>query len=145
MREINKIIIHCSATPEGREHDVHDIRDWHLKRGWKNIGYHYVIKLDGTTQVGRPVRQQGAHAYGHNADSIGICYIGGMTKGGKKAKDTRTKAQKVAMEQLVCALVERFGDHVQVIGHNEVSAKACPSFDVSEDFSQYRATTDITE
>lgn len=145
MREINKIIIHCSATPEGREHDVEDIRAWHKARGWKNVGYHYVIKLDGTIQVGRNLRQQGAHAYGHNADSIGICYIGGMTKGGKKAKDTRTKAQKQAMAQLVWKLNEEFGGNLEVIGHNEVSNKACPSFDVSEDFSQYRSTTDISE
>jgi len=145
MREINKIIIHCSATPEGREHDVEDIRAWHKARGWKNVGYHYVIKLDGTIQVGRNLRQQGAHAYGHNADSIGICYIGGMTKGGKKAKDTRTKAQKQSMAQLVWQLNEEFGGNLEVIGHNEVSNKACPSFDVSEDFSQYRSTTDISE
>ena len=87
MRKINKIILHCSATPEGREHNVEDIRRWHLRRGFSDIGYHYLIHLDGTIEVGRPIEKRGAHCSGQNRNSIGICYVGGMDKEMKKAKD----------------------------------------------------------
>ena len=74
MRHINEIIIHCSATPEGRDYTVADIDRWHKARGWRGIGYHYVIYRDGSVHAGRPVEQIGAHCTGHNANSIGICY-----------------------------------------------------------------------
>ena len=94
MRKINKIIIHCTATPENRPHDVADITRWHLARGFNTIGYHYLIHIDGRIEKGRPIEKQGAHCSGQNRNSIGICYVGGMTKDMKKAKDTRTKEQK---------------------------------------------------
>ena len=144
-RDIDKIIIHCTATPEGREHDVEDIRGWHLNRGWSDIGYHYLIKLDGTVQVGRPLTRIGAHTKGQNTNSIGIAYVGGLTKGGKKAKDTRTAAQKQSMAILVWTLNDLLGGELTVHGHREFANKACPSFDVSEDFSEYRPTTDTEE
>ena len=74
MRKVTKIIIHCSATFEGQDFDVNDITDWHISKGWKNCGYHYVIKLDGTVQEGRPLEEVGAHAKNHNRNSVGICY-----------------------------------------------------------------------
>lgn len=134
MREINSIIIHCSATPEGKDFTVQDIDRWHRQRGWKCIGYHYVIYRDGSVHEGRPVEQIGAHTVGHNAESIGICYIGGVDAEGKP-KDTRTPQQKEAMAKLVAELRRKHnisGQHIY--GHCEFAAKACPCFDVKKEF-----------
>lgn len=135
MRKITKIIIHCAATPEGKDYTVEQIRNWHVKgRGWKDIGYHYVIYRDGSVHNGRPVEQIGAHTSGQNANSIGICYIGGITNDGKKTpKDTRTPAQKLALVQLIKKLKELYGGTITIHGHNEFANKACPSFKVKED------------
>ena len=95
MRQITKIIVHCTATPEGREVDVDEIRRWHVdERGWSDVGYHFHIKLDGELQEARPIERTGAHCSGQNYCSIGISYAGGMTKDMKEPKDTRTQAQK---------------------------------------------------
>lgn len=131
MRPIDSIIIHCSATPEGKHFTAADIRRWHKAQGWSDIGYHYVILLDGTVQKGRPISQPGAHCKGMNARSIGICYIGGLSADGKTPKDTRTTAQKAAMHALVERLAAQYGLTAdQIHGHNEFAAKACPSFNV---------------
>lgn len=90
MRYINEIIIHCSDTKEGLDFNANDIDRWHKQKGWKRIGYHYVILLNGTIEQGRELEAVGAHTKGHNAHSIGICYIGGLDKNGKP-KDTRTR------------------------------------------------------
>ena len=132
-RKINKIIIHCAATPEGRDVKTETIKSWHVKgRGWSDIGYHYVIELDGSVKPGRPLHRSGAHTKGHNAGSIGICYVGGTSKD-KKPKDTRTEAQRKAMDQLVDDLKMEHPT-ASVHGHNEFAAKACPSFDVSKEY-----------
>ncbi|MBP5691206.1 MAG: N-acetylmuramoyl-L-alanine amidase, partial [Bacteroidaceae bacterium] len=78
MRKITEIIIHCSATPQGVDYTVADIDRWHRQRGFNKIGYHYVIYRDGSIHQGRPVEEIGAHCIGHNAHSIGVCYIGGL-------------------------------------------------------------------
>ena len=128
MRKINKIIVHCSSTKEGRDFDIEDVRNWHVKGNkWKDVGYHYVIKLDGTVQKGRDVSVVGSHAYGHNKNSIGICYIGGLDSEGN-AKDTRTKQQKDALRSLYLELFNLY--QCEIIGHNEVSKKSCPCFNV---------------
>lgn len=129
MRHINEIIIHCSATPEGRDYTVADIDRWHKARGWRGIGYHYVIYRDGSVHAGRPVEQIGAHCTGHNANSIGICYIGGVAADGKTPKDTRTPAQRIALRELVEELRAKYPG-ATVHGHREFAPKACPSFDV---------------
>lgn len=128
MRTINKIIIHCSATPEGRHHTVKDIDRWHRDRGFAQVGYHWVVYLDGSIHPGRNENIIGAHTVGHNTDSIGICYIGGVDKL-MKAKDTRTADQKLALGELVDRLKCKYPD-ATVHGHNEFAAKACPSFNV---------------
>jgi len=133
-RKIDKIIIHCSATPEGRDISVETIRDWHLKRGWSDIGYHYVIDLEGKVHAGRPIEKTGAHVKGHNTGSIGICYVGGVEEDGKTPKDTRTKDQKAALDNLLFILTDIFAN-VTIHGHNEFSSKACPSFDVQAEYS----------
>ena len=132
-RKIEKIILHCAATPEGRDVKTETIKSWHVKgNGWSDIGYHFVIELDGAVKNGRPLHRSGAHTKGHNATSIGICYVGGMDKD-KKPKDTRTEAQRKAMDQLIADLKM---DHptATIHGHNEFAAKACPSFDVSKEY-----------
>lgn len=131
MRKIRKIILHCSATPRGRFHNAKDIDRWHRQRGFRMIGYHYVILLDGTIERGRPITEPGAHVQGHNADSIGICYIGGVSADDINiAEDTRTPEQLKAMRELVLELTERFPD-AEVIGHRDIPGvrKACPCFD----------------
>ena len=131
MRKITHIVIHCSATPEGKDFDAADIDRMHKQRGWAGIGYHYVVKLDGTVEMGRPLEKVGAHVAGHNANSVGIVYIGGVAKDGKTAKDTRTPAQKTALRTIVAEMRRRFPE-AKVLGHRDFPgvAKACPSFDV---------------
>jgi N-acetylmuramoyl-L-alanine amidase len=97
MRKINKIILHCTATPEGRHTTVEDIRRWHKAQGWSDIGYHYVVYLDGSVHEGRPVDIVGAHTKGHNTGSISVVYVGGIDKMNLKPKDTRTEEQKEAL------------------------------------------------
>jgi N-acetylmuramoyl-L-alanine amidase len=131
MRQIDQIILHCSATPEGRDHSAADIDRWHRGMGWTSIGYHYVIRLNGVVERGRPVSVIGAHARNWNASSIGICYIGGVSADDVKlARDTRTAEQKCAMAALVHGLLGMFPG-ADVLGHRDLPgvAKACPSFD----------------
>ena len=131
-RSITEIIVHCSATPEGKEYSIDTIRQWHKERGFSDIGYHYVVHLDGRVEDGRDVNIAGAHCSGHNSHSIGICYIGGLSKNGKP-KDTRTPQQKAAMKSLIEQLKEEYPG-ATIHGHNEFSSKACPCFDVKEEF-----------
>lgn len=133
MRKIDKIIIHCSATPEGRHVGVAEIRSWHLARGFSDIGYHYIIGIDGSVWPGRPLEQQGAHCLGQNARSIGVCYVGGLAPDCKTPLDTRTPAQKSALKKLVASLLSQYPG-ATVHGHREFAAKACPCFEVSEEF-----------
>ena len=132
MRPINRIIIHCAATPEGKDYTVEDIDRWHRERGFREIGYHYVIYRDGSIHSGRDLAKIGAHCKGYNTGSIGICYIGGCAADGKTPKDTRTPEQKKALRQLVESLKTRF-PNATVHGHREFANKACPSFDVQKD------------
>lgn len=132
MRNIKRIILHCSATRENQDFDIKDIDRWHKERGWNEVGYHYVIKLDGTIQTGRDLEKVGAHCKGYNKDSIGICYIGGLDKDGNP-KDTRTNRQKVSLYFLIDRLKRRF-PNVTIHGHNEFANKDCPSFDVSKEY-----------
>lgn len=133
MRKINKIIIHCSATPEGRDYTVGQIRQWHVQgNGWRDIGYHFVIYRDGTVHEGRPIEEIGSHCKGYNAHSIGICYIGGCAADGETPKDTRTEAQRAALIRLVAELKARY-PRATVHGHNEFANKACPSFNVQKE------------
>jgi len=129
MRKVDKIIIHCSATKEGQDFNANDINKWHNAKGWNGIGYHYVIRLDGTVEQGRPVEISGAHTKGHNKGSIGVCYIGGLDANGK-AKDTRTPEQVNSLRVLIGALLSLIPAESSVHGHNEFSSKSCPCFNV---------------
>lgn len=128
MRKIEKIIVHCTATPEGRDVSVADVTRWHRARGFRTIGYHYLIGLDGKVYPGRPLEQVGAHCVGQNAKSVGVCYVGGCDKQ-MHPKDTRTAAQRESLRQLVSELKARFPG-ATLHGHREFAAKACPSFGV---------------
>ena len=133
MRKINKIIVHCSATPEGKDFTTADIDRWHRQRGWRCIGYHYVIELDGSIHKGRDESVIGAHCSGQNTDSIGICYVGGVAKDGKTPKDTRTDAQKHSLLELLKELKTKY-PNATIHGHREFAAKACPSFDAKSEY-----------
>lgn len=130
MRKITEIILHCSATEQGRVYHASDIDRWHREQGWSGIGYHFVVLPDGSLETGRPLQQPGAHCRGHNGCSVGVCYIGGL-RGGIPA-DTRTPEQKRALRRLVKLLLQRFPD-AKVYGHRDFNPhKACPCFDVRE-------------
>jgi len=132
-RPISEIIIHCTATPEGKDFTVGDIRAWHKQRGWSDIGYHYIVYRNGDVMEGRPVGQIGSHVAGHNTGTIGVSYVGGVSADGKTAKDTRTAAQRASLLWLVKALRAKHRGIKKVTGHNAYAAKACPSFDVASD------------
>lgn len=132
-RFINEIIVHCSATPENKPVTVEEIRKYHLTRGFKDIGYHYIIYLDGSVHIGRQEYEAGAHCTGHNKYSIGVCYVGGVEKDGKTPKDTRTQAQKESLVKLIKELSLKY-PFATIHGHNEFANKACPCFDVKKEF-----------
>lgn len=131
MRAIDEIIVHCTATPKGRDVSVEDITRWHRERGFATIGYHYVVLLDGTIGRGRPEEQAGAHCKGHNSRSIGVAYVGGCDKA-MRPKDTRTVRQRASLRHLLKELKEKYPT-ASIHGHNEFADKACPSFNVQTD------------
>ncbi|MES2704857.1 MAG: N-acetylmuramoyl-L-alanine amidase [Bacteroidota bacterium] len=142
MRKITEIVVHCSATPAGRNVTAKDIDKWHRDKGWSSIGYHFVILLDGTIQVGRPIVAPGAHVQNHNATTIGICLIGGLGPNGR-GLNTFNAAQMESLHSLVHDLKVKFKT-ANVCGHRDFSPdknkdgkitpnefmKDCPSFDV---------------
>lgn len=133
MRNIDEIIIHCTATPALRHVTVLDIDRSHRERGFDCIGYHYVVYLDGTVHAGRPVDRIGAHCKGHNARSIGVCYVGGLDATMSPA-DTRTPAQKLSLIKLLSDLRQRFPRAV-IHSHRDFAPKACPCFDATTEYS----------
>ncbi len=133
LREISKIIVHCTATPEGRHTTVEDVRRWHLDRGWSDIGYHFLVYLDGSVHEGRPLEIQGAHCRGQNKNSIGIAYVGGIDKVNFKPKDTRTEEQKEALVDMLEFFKIAHPEAV-IYGHRDFANKACPSFDATKEY-----------
>lgn len=132
MRKIDKIIVHCADTPEGRDVRAEEIRRWHKAKGWNDIGYHYVIDIDGTIEAGRDIECAGAHTQGQNATSIGICYVGGCDAE-MQPKDTRTEAQKQSLRLLIKFLKSKYKD-AEVFGHRDFAQKACPCFDAKKEY-----------
>ncbi len=135
-RKITKLIWHCTATAEGKsigDNPALTIDRWHKARGWDGIGYHAVTDLDGETYLGRDWDIDGAHVRGHNKDTLGLCYVGGVAEDGQTAKDTRTAAQRKAMLELTRRVVEQNPSITRIVGHNQFSDKACPSFVVTDD------------
>lgn len=132
MRTIDKIIVHCSATKEGKKFTANDITRWHKERGFTTIGYHYVVLLDGMIQQGRAESIMGAHCSGQNAHSIGVCYIGGLDKQGNP-KDTRTPEQKDALLALLKRLKADY-PNAKIYPHYKFANKACPCFDAENEY-----------
>lgn len=137
-RPFDTIIIHCTATRAGRDFHVGDMRVWHQQRGWADIGYHYLITLDGTIEAGRDIDLVGSHCHGHNIGSVGICYVGGLDADGKPA-DTRTQAQRKALARLIWRLTLEAMNHgwsvPKVRGHRDFNhTKECPCFDARSEY-----------
>lgn len=133
QRNITEIIVHCTATPEGKDYSIQSIRECHLSRGFSDIGYHYVISRDGTVMKGRDEGKIGAHCSGHNSCSIGVCYVGGLMKDGKTPKDTRTEAQKESLLKLLSELKKKY-PKAKIYGHRDFANKACPCFDATNEY-----------
>lgn len=138
-RTITELIVHCSATPEGVDYTVDDIRRWHRQQGWSDIGYHYVVYRNGLIIDGRDVDLIGAHCLkgGHNTHSIGICYVGGVDKDDvRKSKDTRTHEQRAALKAILIDL-KRLYPNAKIYGHRDFDkGKDCPSFDARTEYSE---------
>lgn len=153
MEKIDTIIIHCSATRAGRDFKASDIDRWHRERGFRCIGYHYVVDLDGTVEAGRPLPEEGAHCanrdkegISYNKHSIGICYVGGLDAGGRAA-DTRTRGQDRSLRRLVGKLCREW-PITSIMGHRDTSpdldgsgqaeprewTKECPCFDAGAEY-----------
>lgn len=134
MRAITLIVIHYSAVRPGQQRSAKDIDKWHKERKdrhgnpWKGIGYHFVIRRDGTVENGRPIEEAGAHCEGHNSHSIGICYEGGLDEHGESA-DTRTPQQKAALRGMLTEL-HRLFPKALIVGHKDLKPTKCPGFDV---------------
>lgn len=134
-RRMTEIIVHCTATPEGKDFTIKDITAWHKQRGFSTIGYHYVVYRDGSVHNGRDVNVAGAHCTGHNAHSIGVCYVGGLDKDGKTPKDTRTNVQKASLEILLRKLRTLYPT-AKIYGHRDFANRACPSFDAKKEYAK---------
>lgn len=134
MRVITEIIIHSTATPKGMNATAKDIDKWHKQRGFDCIGYHFVILRNGEIQAGRHVEQVGAHCKGHNSNSIGIAYVGGLNEH-KQSADTRTELQKNALISLIKLLKKQIPTITKISGHKQYSNTACPSFDAGKEYS----------
>jgi N-acetylmuramoyl-L-alanine amidase len=129
---LTAVITGCTSTryvgvPEYHHDTVYKAR------GFKTIGYHFVIYRDGSIHKGRPVSEEGAHCVGHNANRIGVCYIGGLAADGKTPKDTRTDAQKLSLHNLLSQLKKSY-PNAAIRGHRDFAAKACPSLDATKEY-----------
>lgn len=145
-RRIDYLVVHCTATRENQHITVDQVRGWHMRKGWSDIGYHYLIYLDGTIKEGRPIGKIGAHVRGFNKYSIGISYVGGVNMD-LAPKDTRTHKQKAALKTLLIQL-KKHHPNSKIQGHRDFSPdknkngiiepfewmKACPSFDALEEY-----------
>ncbi len=146
MRKITDIVVHCTATRAGVPVTVADIDAWHKKRGFAGIGYHYVVGLDGEVYEGRPEWKMGAHVKGHNRNSIGVVYVGGLDENNTPT-DTRTEAQKKGLSDLLIILKEKY-PNARISGHRDFSKdlngngiiepfewmKVCPCFDAKKEY-----------
>lgn len=145
-RKVNLIVIHCSASPENVNYTFEQCKKDHKARGFTACGYHRFISKDGTIHIGRHFDKQGAHVLNYNKESIGICYEGGLDSN-KKAKDTRTTAQKESLLKCISEALA-YGQINRITGHRDLSpdldgdgivepdewVKQCPSFDAEKEY-----------
>jgi len=130
-REINRIILHMAYTPPSMDIGAKEIDGWHKQRGWRGLGYHYVIRRDGTLEIGRPHEEQGAHVKHENLDSLGICLVGGKHIAHEGADCNFTSAQWRTLDRLCRDLLLAYPG-AQISGHRDWAATKCPSFDALE-------------
>ena len=131
MRVIKYIVVHCAATKASADIGAVDIRRWHVKgNGWRDIGYHYVIRRGGAVEPGRPLEQAGAHVAGYNSHSIGICLVGGLDESGR-AENNFTPPQFDSLKALTAKLSAAF-PKAEILGHRDFPGvkKDCPCFEV---------------
>lgn len=133
MRKLNKIILHCADTKPNMDIGVDEIRKWHVRdNGWKDIGYHWVIRRDGTIEKGRDESVIGAHCYGYNTGSIGICLVGGMAQNSSKSENNFTKEQFDSLAKLIKEIRQRYSyTSLKIFGHKELGNTDCPVFPVT--------------
>lgn len=131
MRKIKAIVVHCAYTPPSMDIGAETIRQWHVKdNGWRDIGYHWVIRRNGNLEPGRDESVAGAHVGGHNANTIGVCLIGGMKEGGGEDCNFTYK-QYNTLHSLLHELKARYPG-AEITGHRDYASKACPCFDAAE-------------
>lgn len=124
MRNIDKIIFHCSASDSPAHDDVSVMRSWHQRLGWSDVGYHFFIKKDGAVQTGRPLEQVGAHTQGHNTGSVGVCFHG---------LNDFTKQQLQSIHKVVAMIEGRLGKKLELKSHRDyTNKKTCPNFVLSD-------------
>ena len=133
MRTITEIIVHSTATPKGMNATAKDIDKWHRQKGYDCIGYHFVILRNGQIERGRNIEIMGAHCKGYNSNTIGVAYVGGLNEN-KQSADTRTGAQKIALNVLLADLVKQYTTIRKISGHRDYCNTACPSFDASAEY-----------
>ncbi len=124
------LIVHCSATTPAMNIGAKEIDQWHRRRGWLGIGYHFVIRRDGTVEKGREITEVGAHVEGYNSSSIGICLVGGVNDT-DNPENNFTPEQFVSLEKLLRDVIAEYPT-AKITGHRRFAKKACPSFDVEE-------------
>lgn len=132
MRKINSIAIHCSATIPDQDIGRFEINQWHVANGWSGIGYHFVIRRNGKLEIGRELSRAGAHVKGHNADSVGVCMVGGLAHSGKP--DNNFTPEQWRKLETVVSMLKAFFPEAEIKGHRDYPdvTKACPCFDVRE-------------
>lgn len=145
MTKITHLVIHYSATYADQDLTVKDIDKMHRDRGWQMVGYHWVIRRDGTVEQGRPESMVGAHVGGQNAGKIGICWLGGLDRatGPSKGVDNRTPQQTEALTKLIRECLKRYPG-AKVIGHRDLAATQCPGFDVQSWWAKVQKTKQPT-
>lgn len=127
-KNISRVIIHMSETPDGKEVPADVIRSWHIQRGWDDIGYHFVVQPNGTIEMGRQVDVVGAHTKGRNTDSVGICWVGGYES------DSLPTVKQIDSMKIVVDLIDAMTDKIlSIYGHCDFDkSKRCPNFDVDD-------------
>jgi len=132
LKSVDYIVVHCAATKPSQDVTLKDIKGWHLRKGWLDIGYHYVIRRNGAVEKGRPDDRPGAHVRGYNHVSLGICLVGGVATDGKTPENNFTSEQFHALFALVDSLKTQYPE-ANIRGHRDFPnvKKACPSFDVA--------------
>ena len=133
MRKVTLILVHCSAVKPDQTSSAKQIDAWHKALGWSGIGYHYVVRRDGTVEKGRDESLVGAHCAGRNRHSIGVCYEGGLEAKGKPA-DTRTPEQKESLLRLLADLRQRHPQALIMSHHTFNPRKACPCFSAENEY-----------